>query len=241
MSVSLLATVLPAAKDKAGKTVDKLNGFLKGIVKNAPAIALVAAAVPKIMDFMKGALEPFQGVSEAMTELGFTAGEGFQEMADDIANTIYDLQPVAEDMSMWFSDMYNAVQDRDWDALREEVGDGLTHAWDGIVMFFSDTQRMEDIGNFGAAIVNGIGDWLNEMSVGDWNTIFHGIAIAMTVFFENVDWDTVFAGIYNGFNTMMIAITEMITGWWQNMLEEMAGEEIDWSKLEGVGSGLGMS
>lgn len=217
--------------------MDKLNNFLKGVVKNAPMIALVAAAVPKIMDFMKGALEPFESVSEAMTELGYTTSEGFVNMAEDIASSLYDLQPVAEDMGMWIGDLYNDVQERDWDGLREGISDGLTNAWNGIVNFFGDTQRMEDIGNFGAAIVSGIGNFLSNMTVGDWNTIFNGIIVAMTTFFENVDWESVFAGIYNGFNTMMIAITDMITGWWQNMLEEMAGEEIDWSKLEGVGSG----
>jgi len=230
MSATMLATLLPAAKEKAGQTVDKLNGFLKGLVKNAPTIALIAAAVPKIMDFMKGALEPFEAVSEAMTELGYTASTGFQDMADGIAEAVYNLQPVAEDMAMWFSDLYTDVTERDWDGLRQGVGDGLTRAWEAIVGFFGDTQRMEDIGNFAGSIVNGIGDWLNNMSTSDWTIIFDGITTAMTTFFENVDWEKVFAGIWNAFVSLGEAIALKFKNILGQMADDISDEEnpVDW-------------
>ena len=45
-----MSSLIPFLGNKANKTVDKLSGFIKSLVKNAPAIALVSAAVPKIMD-----------------------------------------------------------------------------------------------------------------------------------------------------------------------------------------------
>ena len=190
-------------------------------------IALVAAAVPKIMDFMRGALEPFEAVSEAMTELGDTASTGFQDMADGIATAVYDLQPVAEDMAGWFGDLYTAVQDRDWQGLEDGISGGLTNAWQAVVDFFGNTQRMEDIGNFAASIVNGISTFLGGMSTDDWMTIFNGIQTAMTTFFENVDWERVFAGIWNAFVSLGEAIAIKLQELWDNMFTSSATDLVD--------------
>jgi len=235
-----IAAIAPFVADKAGKTVDKLSGFLKSLVKNAPAIAIVSAAVPKIIDFIKGLVEPFQSVSEAVYDLGLTASEGFEELAEDISNSIYNLQPLAEEMGMWFADLYDDVQAKDWEALQDDVSGGLSQAWQAIVGFFEDTGRMEDVGHFAASIVNGIGDFLGGMTASDWDIIFNGIAVAMTEFFENVDWDAVFAGIYNAFTALAEGLVNIVdstlSAWWEGLSEnEQAGlTEAGWTMLGGV-------
>jgi len=148
-------------------------------------------------------------------------------MADGIAEAVYNLQPVAEDMGKWFSDLYTDVTERDWDGLRQGVGDGLTRAWEAIVGFFGDTQRMEDIGNFAASIVNGISTFLGGMSTDDWMTIFNGIQTAMTTFFENVDWERVFAGIWNAFVSLGEAIAIKLQELWDNMFTSSATDLAD--------------
>lgn len=99
---------------------------------------------------------------------------------------------------------------------------------------FGDTQRMEDIGNFAASIVNGIGDWLNNVTYDDWNTIFNGIAVAMTTFFENVDWERVFAGIYNAFSTLGQVIADQLEIFWDSFLPE----GVEWGDVTLPGFGV---
>ena len=192
----------------ATKALDNITLFIKSVAKNAPAIALTAAVVPDIMDFMGGLTEPFDQVGESMNELGLVASEGFEDMATDIADAVLSLEPAAQDFAAWTGSLYDSVQDHDWEQVSTDIETGLTSAWTGIVDFFADDSRMTDLGEGAAAIVTGIADFLDKTTKAEWDTIFDGITVAMTAFFENVKWDKVFAGIYNAYVVLAEAIAE---------------------------------
>jgi len=192
----------------ATKAITNVTGFIKTLAKNAPALALTAAAVPNIMDFMSGLLSPFEDVGDAVEDLGFTASEGFEKMATDITNSIYELEPVAQQLGNWVGDTYDKVQEKDWEGLSTNIETGLTSAWGSIGDFFADTELMTDIGEGAAAVVTGITNFLLETTPGEWDVIFDGIVVGMTAFFNNVEWDKVLAGIYNAYVALAESIAE---------------------------------
>ena len=194
----------------AGKALTSVTGFLKTLAKNAPALALTAAAVPNIMDFMRGLTSPFEEVGEAVEDLGFTASEGFEQMATDISDAIYDLEPVAEQLGGWVDDAYDDIQAKDWDALQEDVDTGISAALDSVVAFFDDDTLMDDIGSGVAAIVSGIFDSIGNIDQEDVDAMMDGIGVAMTAFFNNLDYPTIFAGLLNAFVGIPAMISKKI-------------------------------
>jgi len=224
---------------KTIKVIGKLSGFVKDIAKKAGPVAIASAAVPDIMDFMSGLTEPFQDVGDAMTDLGLTASEGFQEMADDITNAIYDLQPVAEEMGVWIGDLYNDVQAKDWDSLSTNVTSGLDKAWTGIVDFFDNDELMTDIGEGAAAIFNGIFEWLHGVSQDDWNTIFDGISTALTTFFDEVDWGLVFYSIGEAFYNLGAVLLQNFFDGLQSVAEQYDEGDEFWTNFVDALGGFG--
>ena len=145
---------------KTEKSAKSVGSFIEQLRKAAPQLALTAAVAPTIMQFLSGLTEPFSQVGEAVEELGFTASEGFEVMATDIADSIYELEPIAQSIGDFIGDTYDKVQAKDWDGLSTNVETGLTDAWDGIVDFFDDDELMTDIGTGAASVINGIADFL---------------------------------------------------------------------------------
>ncbi len=208
------------------KSTKDVGSFIKGLKGAAPQLALVAAVAPSIMDFMSGLTEPFDQVGEAVEELGYTASVGFEEMATDMADSIYELQPVAEQLGTWIGATYDKIEAKDWEGLSENVESGLTNTWDGIVDFFADDQRMADIGAGGAAIVNGIAGFLSSVTQDDWDTIFDGIHEGLKSFVQNVDWEAAFMGILTAFNELIAAIVASTSEGLEKILEA-AGVDTD--------------
>ena len=178
--------------DKSDKSLNNITNFVKTLAKNAPTLALTAAVVPDIMDFMKGLTDPFYETGEALQELGLTASEGFEEMAADIATSIYGLQPIAENLGTWIGDTYDKVQEKDWEGLSGNIESGLTSAWDGVVDFFADDQLMTDIGEGAAAVINGVVDALKTVTAEDFFAVGSGIITALSSALTNIDWGDVF-------------------------------------------------
>jgi hypothetical protein len=212
------------------KILGNITNFVKTLAKNAPAIALTAAVVPDIMDFMKGLTEPFYQTGEALEELGLTASEGFEEMASDIADSIYNLQPAAEGLSSWISDTYNTIEEKDWSGLSTNIETGLTTAWSGLVDFFADDQRMEDIGSGAAAIVNGVAGFMNNVTQEDWNNIFEGIGIGLKAFINGLDFEDIFGGLANLIYTLGWSIMKNLIEGIEDWINEQT--EGDWGLLE---------
>jgi hypothetical protein len=212
----IVAKLDPTGLQTITKTVGLLSGFVKTVSKSAIGVSMVAAATPDIMDFMSGLTEPFDQVKEAVTELGLEASVGFEEMATDIADSIYNLQPVAAQLGDWIGDTYDKVKEKDWSGLSGNVETGLTTAWDSIVDFFGDEELMADIGEGAAAIVNGISGFINNITQDDWDDVFNGIIVGMKTFFENIQWDQVLVGVISGVSNIGEAI-------WDALIAELLG------------------
>ena len=214
----------------ATKALGSISSLVKSLAKNAPAVALTAAVVPDIMDFMKGLTDPFYETGEALEELGLTASEGFETMAEDISTSIYSLQPVAEGLGVWISDTYDKVQEKDWSGLSTNIETGLTTAWSSVVDFFADEELMSDIGEGAASIVNGIAGFLNNVTADDWANIFNGITTGLKSFIDNVDWEDVFGGLSNIIYSIGWSIMNGLVTGFEDLLNEAV--DGDWGLLE---------
>lgn len=218
---------------KATQILSSVSAFIEKVGKSAANIKIVEAAVPNIMDFLSGLATPFDEVKAAMNDIGITASEGFEQMASDIADSIYKMEPLAQSLGYWFDETYNIIQEKDWSGLRSQISTGLTNTWDGIVEFFEDEERFEDAGKFAANLINGIGDFLSDMTVDDWRTIYDSIAVGLQTFFEELDYEAIFSGLANAMLSLGYSLVEWIyegvKSWIQaGEKEELRLPAVDW-------------
>ena len=171
-----------------------------------------------MQDFLGGFLSPLDDISDALNQLGLVASEGFENYVNDTIATIDRMTPAAEALGASIDRFYQNVKAQDWDAISDSVSGSMTSMKDSMVASFEDPHLMDNVGQFAASIVNGIGDYIGSLTAHDFEVMMSGMITGIETFVTTTDWVSLFEGVRDG---VVNAFSGIGTAIWNKVKSEL--------------------